>query len=212
MKLTTYFRSTAAYRVRIALNIKGLKHELIPVNLLKGEQKSAEYKAINPEALLPTLETGPHVLAQSVAILEYLEEIQPQPSLLPKDSIERALVRGMAQAIACDIHPLNNLRVLKYLVSDLGVSEDDKLKWYHHWLDEGFRSIEQRLKAGETTGLCCFGDQPTMADLCLIPQVYNAKRFELPLDDYPIIRRIEEHCLSLTEFAEARPEAQADAN
>lgn len=210
MKLTTYFRSTAAYRVRIALNIKQLKHELIPINLFTGEHKNDQFRKHNPDGLIPTLDTGDAVLAQSMAILEYLEESHPQPALLPKDPTERALVRGIAQTIASDIHPLNNLRVLKYLMSDMSVNEADKLKWYHHWLQQGFDSIEQRL-ANQSTGKYCFGDTPTFADVCLIPQVYNAVRFEFALDEYPTIQAINQHCLNTAAFADARPEIQADA-
>lgn len=213
MKLTTYFRSTAAYRVRVALNLKGIEHELEPIHLLRdgGEHKTPEYLDKNPDGLIPTLETQGRMLAQSMAILEYLEEKYPQPALLPEDLFDRAYLRGLAQTIASDIHPLNNLRVLQFLTNDLGVSEEQKIAWYHHWVASGFKGIETRLARNEKTGLCCFGDTPTLADVCLIPQVYNAVRFKCPLDDYPTIMRINEHCLSLDAFADAVPDKQADA-
>lgn len=213
MKLTTYFRSTAAYRVRIALNLKGLEHQLTPVHLLRdgGEHKTPEYLENNPDGLIPTLETEGLVLAQSMAILEYLEETYPEPALLPHNTLDRAYLRGLAQTIASDIHPLNNLRVQQYLVTELGASEQQKLDWYHHWVAAGFSGLETRLARNEKTGLCCFGDSPTLADICLIPQVYNAKRFACSLDDYPTINRINDHCLSLPDFAKAVPENQADA-
>jgi len=212
MKLTTYFRSTAAYRVRIALNLKGIDHELVPVNLLSGEHKNPAFALHNPDGLIPTLEIDQRILVQSIAILEYLEETHPQPALLPEGPLDRAYVRGLAQVVASDMHPLNNLRVYQYLMSDMGVSEQGKLTWYHHWLAQGFRGLELRLASSSNTGQCCFGDVPSMADICLIPQVYNANRFEFPLDDYPTIQRINEHCLNLPAFSQARPEQQPDAN
>lgn len=214
MKLTTYFRSTAAYRVRIALNLKGLEHELIPINLLRdgGEHKTSEYLEKNPDGLIPLLEIGDgRALAQSIAILEYLEETHPEPALLPKNSFDRAYLRGLVQSIASDIHPLNNLRVLQYLKGDLDVSEEQKLAWYHNWVAAGFKGIETRLARNAHTGLCCYGDTPTFADVCLIPQVYNARRFDCPLQDYPTINRINEHCLTLDAFAKAVPHKQPDA-
>ncbi len=211
MKLTTYFRSTAAYRVRIALNLKGIKHELVPINLFTGEHKLPEFRQHNPDGLIPTLETEGQVLTQSMAILEYLEETHPQPALLPSDAILRAQVRGVAQTIASDMHPLNNLRVYQYLMSDMGVDETGKLQWYHHWLKQGFDGLEQRLSRANSTGFYCFGDLPSMADVCLVPQVYNAQRFEFSLKNYPTIHRINQHCLKHPAFAAARPEMQADA-
>ncbi len=211
MKLTTYFRSTAAYRVRIALNLKQLQHELVPINLFTGEHKEAEFLAHNPDGLIPTLNTGEQVLVQSMAILEYLEEAYPEQPMLPKDNVGRAYVRGLAQTVISDMHPLNNLRVYTYLMSDMGVSESGKLKWYHHWLTQGFNSLEQKLANNPNTGKCCFEDSPTIADVCLIPQVYNAKRFEFALDDYPLVQKIDKHCLGLLAFEQARPEMQPDA-
>ncbi len=211
MKLTTYFRSTAAYRVRIALNFKQIEHELVPVNLLTAEHKQAEFQQFNPAGLIPTLSVGQEVLTQSLVILEYLEEAHPQPPLLPSESLARAQVRALAHNIACDIHPLNNLRVLKYLVSDLAVDEERKLRWYHHWLKQGFDGIEENLKRFGSNGEFCYGNKPTLADVCLIPQVYNANRFEFALDDYPLIQSINQHCLSLPAFDQSQPHLQEDA-
>lgn len=213
LKLTTYFRSTAAYRVRIALNLKGLEHELVPIHLLKdgGEHKTASFLNRNPDGLIPTLETHGQVLAQSMAIMEYLEEEYPTPALLPSKSLDRAYLRGLAQTIASDIHPLNNLRVLKYLTGKLNASEEQKTQWYHHWVATGFKGLETRLANNANTGRFCFGDTPTLADICLIPQVYNALRFNCPMDDYPTINRINQQCLQLDAFANAAPDLQADA-
>ncbi len=210
MKLSTYFRSTAAYRVRIALNLKGVEHQLEAVNLFAAEHKQASFKEHNPQGLIPTLALDDQVLRQSMAILEYLEERYPQPALLPSDALERAHIRSIAQNIACDIHPLNNLRVLKYLVDDLKFSEEQKLDWYHHWLKQGFSGIETELASNESISKCCFGDQPTLADVCLIPQVYNAHRFEFSMAAYPRIMAVNDYCLSLEGFDSARPEKQAD--
>lgn len=213
LRLTTYFRSTAAYRVRIALNIKNIEHELLPTNLLKngGEHKTKEFLGRNPDGLIPTLETDGHVLAQSMAILEYLEEQYPEPAILPSDPIDRAYLRGLAQTIASDMHPLNNLRVQQYLVNQMGVSEEQKLQWYQHWIAAGFTGLEARLANDARTGKCCYGDAPTLADICLVPQVYNAVRFECPMQDYPTIQSINDYCLNLEPFAKALPELQADA-
>jgi len=172
MKLTTYFRSTAAYRIRIALNLKGVEYDLVPLNLFTGEQNSADFLSKNPDGLVPVLETDDNVLTQSMAILEYLEETETTVALLPNDPVERAFVRALAQSIACDIHPLNNLRVQKYLRHEMGVSDEDKLKWYHHWVATGFRGLETRLS--KSAGQFCVGDCVSLADVCLIPQVYNA--------------------------------------
>lgn len=210
--LSTYFRSTAAYRVRIALNLKEIDHTLLPVNLLTGEHKQKVFLAQNPQGLLPTMQVGDAVLTQSMAILEYLEEAYPQNALLPKDALQRAAVRSFAHSVICDIHPLNNLRVLKYLVTDLAVSEQDKLSWYHHWLEQGFSALETQLAKGSQTTNFCFGKSPTLADVCLIPQIYNANRFEFDLSRYPHINRINEHCLKLSAFAKASPEQQPDCN
>lgn len=213
MKLTTYFRSTAAYRVRIALNLKGLAHELIPIHLLNdgGQHKTPDFLAKNPDGLIPVLETEGRVLAQSIAILEYLEEAHPNVALLPDTPLDRAYVRGLVQTIASDIHPLNNLRVLQFLVREVGASEEQKSLWYHNWIAKGFTGLETRLAATSNCGQYCFGDSPTLADVCLIPQVYNALRFDCPMDSYPTINRINEHCLSLKAFDDSTPQNQADA-
>ncbi|MFT5137575.1 MAG: maleylacetoacetate isomerase [Arenicella sp.] len=212
LKLSTYFRSTAAYRVRIALQLKGLPHELLPVHLMKdgGEHKTAAYLDKNPSGLVPILETEDRIITQSLAILEYLEEAYPEPSLLPGSALDRAYIRSISQSIACDIHPLNNLRVLQYLTGELRLDEAAKNTWYQNWIDKGFIAIETNLARSEDTGLFCFGDTPSMADCCLIPQVYNAERFNCPMDAYPTIVRITEYCLSLPTFIAATPDKQPD--
>lgn len=209
MKLTTYFRSTAAYRVRIALNLKGIEHDLLPLNLFTGEQNSTEFLAHNPDGLIPTLEIGKDTLTQSMAILEYLEEAYPLVSLLPKDLVLRAFIRALSQTIASDIHPLNNLRVQKYLAGEMGVNENQKLQWYHHWVATGFSGLEKRL--AKSSGEFCVGDKVSFADVCLIPQVYNAQRFNCPMESYPTINRLNEQCLKLDAFAKASPQRQADS-
>lgn len=210
MKLYSYFRSSAAYRVRIALNLKGLEYEVLPVNLLSGEQQREAYREVNPQGLLPALDTGADtVLSQSLAILEWLEETHPEPALLPTEPLARARVRGVAAHIACDIHPILNLAVLKYLKDPLGAGEDAVAAWYRHWIARGFRGVEIALAEG--AGRCSFGDQPTLADCCLVPQVYNARRFEVPLQDYPRILEVAEHCEGLEAFAAAHPSRQPDA-
>lgn len=213
MKLASYFRSTAAYRVRIALNVKGVDYETLPVHLLRngGEQRSAEYKLKNPEGLVPALEVDSTVLSQSLAIIEYLDEVYPNPRLLPNTALERAHARGIAQSIACDIHPLNNLRVLQYLVKELDVSDTQKQAWYSHWVDSGFSALETRLAHSHLTGEFCLGNTPSIADICLVPQVYNALRFNCPMDNYPTINRINANCLALKSFQLAAPEQQIDA-
>jgi len=211
MKLFDYFRSSAAYRVRIALNLKGVAYEHAGINLLKGEDATQAYRDINPQGLVPSLEHDGKILTQSLAICEYLDELYPEPALLPGNALDRAHIRSLAQAVACDIHPVDNLRVLKYLTTQLGVSEEQKLTWYRHWIIEGFTGIESLLANSNTRGDFCHGDSPTLADLCMIPQVFNARRFEVDLTPYPYICQIESHCLSLEAFAKARPEAQPDA-
>jgi len=211
MKLYSYYRSSAAYRVRIALNLKGLDYETVAVNLLKGEEQGDDYRRINPQGLVPVLEVDGQLLAQSMAILEYLEETRPEPPLLPGDPLQRAQVRALANIVACDIHPLNNLRVLKYLATELQAEDEQKNRWYCHWIDEGFRAFEQRLQDLDS-GDYCFGNSPTLADVLLIPQVYNARRFRVDMTRYPRIERIEQHCLGLEAFARAIPENQPDAS
>jgi len=207
MQLYDYFRSTASYRVRIALNWKSLTYSKQEIHLINqgGQQHHPAYVAINPQHLVPTLKEGDCVLTQSLAIIEYLEEKYPTPPLLPKSSKDRALVRGLALSIACDLHPLNNLRVLQYLQQELQVNEEQKLKWYRHWIKCGFEAIEQQLQNTSRNLPVCFGDAVTMADILLIPQVYNANRFNCPMDDYPLINEINEYCLSLKAFKEAAP-------
>lgn len=208
MKLYSYFRSSAAYRVRIALNLKKLSYETKPVHLVKNEQLLESYKAINPSQLVPTLIDDAHTFSQSISILEYLEEQYPTQPLLPKDVIERAKVRAFAQSIACDIHPINNLRVLKYLQNDLSLNDEQKKYWYQHWIVEGFKSLEAQLQ--HSNGQFCFGSQPTFADCCLIPQVYNAKRFKVDLSPFPKIESIYQYCLTIPAFLYAVPEQQPD--
>ncbi|OUE44086.1 maleylacetoacetate isomerase [Billgrantia desiderata SP1] len=207
-----YFRSSAAYRVRIALNLKGLAYEQVAVNLVKGEQRAEENLARNPQGLVPVLETDDGTrLTQSLAICEYLEERHPEPALLPGDPAGRARVRSLAQLVACEIHPLNNLKVLKYLVHELKLDEAAKLAWYRHWIAEGFTALEARLSGEAATGAFCHGDSPSLADVCLVPQVFNAERFECDLSAYPTIRRIAERCRAMEAFAKAAPGAQPDA-
>lgn len=210
LTLYDYWRSSCAYRVRIALNLKGLAAEPVAVHLAKGEQHMANYAAINPSHAVPSLvlEDG-EVLTQSLAILEYLEETYSEPPLLPREPLARARVRAMAQVIGCDVHPVNNLRVLQYLQKELGASDEQKQDWYQHWIARGFAVLEQM--AAAHAGQCCYGDQVTLADICLVPQLYNARRFDCPLEGYPTLLRIEAHCLELPAFAAAVPEKQPDA-
>ncbi|QBE64334.1 maleylacetoacetate isomerase [Pseudoduganella lutea] len=213
MKLHTYFRSSAAYRVRIALNLKGIEAELLPVHLLKdgGQQFGTAYDALNPQHLVPLLEDDGLVLPQSLAIIEYLDETHPQLPLLPPDARGRARVRALSQAIACDIHPIDNLRVLKYLSDTLGVTPEQKSAWYRHWVALGLEALERQVAGAGDTGLFCHGDTPTMADCCLVPQLYNARRFDCDLDPYPTLTAIARRCEALPAFIAASPENQADA-
>lgn len=211
MKLYSYFRSSAAFRVRIALALKNLDFEVIPVHLVKdgGEQKMPAYAELNPQKLVPALQINDEtVITQSLAIMEYLESTYPSPALLPGDAINQAKIREFCQAIACDIHPLNNLRVLQYLTNNFEVTEEQKQSWYQHWIITGFNSIEVLIDA---EGQYCFGDTPTLADCCLIPQVYNAKRFKIDLTQYTNISRVFNHCMQLPAFIDASPESQLDA-
>ncbi len=211
MKLYTYYRSSAAYRVRIALNLKGLARQDVSVPLRAGAQRAEEYLDINPQGLVPTLLDGEVAVGQSLAILEYLEERYPEPPLLPADAAGRARVRQLGQIVACDIHPLNNLVVQRYLKHQLGLDEAARQRWYHHWVVQGFGAIEVLLAESDATGSFCHGDQPTIADACLVPQVYNANRYQVDLSPYPSIRRIDQTCLALAAFAEAAPDVQPDA-
>lgn len=210
MKLYTYFRSSAAYRVRIALNYKGIATEQLPIHLTKegGKQHSAEFRAVNPQARVPALvlDTG-EVLTQSLAIIEYIEETHPKPALLPADLVQRAKVRAFAQAIACDIHPLNNLVALQYLRRTLKHEQPAIDAWYHHWILQGFEALEAMIKPGPY----CFGAEVTVADVCLVPQVSNARRLKVPLDKFPKLVAVDAACLKLPAFDRARPENQPDA-
>jgi maleylacetoacetate isomerase len=210
VKLYTYFRSSAAYRVRIALNLKGLSSETISIHLQKqgGLNKRPEYRAVNPQMRVPALQLDSgEVLIQSLAIIEYLDEVHPKPPLLPRDPIERAKVRALAQLIACDIHPLNNTSPLRYLKNELGQDQAKIDAWYHHWILEGFAAMETMIRPAP---YAC-GNEVTLADVCLVPQVYNARRLKVPLDRFPKIVAVDAACAKLTAFEQARPENQPDA-
>ncbi|MGA8004978.1 MAG: maleylacetoacetate isomerase [Burkholderiales bacterium] len=211
MKLYTYFRSSAAFRVRIALNLKNLAYEPQFVNLVRGEHRRLEYSALNPQALVPALVDDGSLLTQSLAIIEYLEEMHPSPPLLPNDPLGRARVRSLALLVACEIHPLNNLRALQYLVHELGHSEDDKNKWYKHWIHDGMAKLEADLTRGDGTGRFCHGDAPTLADCCLVPQVFNAQRYNCDLAHAPTVLRVFGECMRLDAFQRAQPSRQPDA-
>ena len=210
MKLYTYFRSSAAYRVRIALNLKGLQYDMLPVHLTRdgGQQRKPEFQKLNPQMRVPALElSSGDVLTQSLAIIEYLDEVEPEPPFLPADALERARVRALAQVVACDIHPLNNLIALQYLKRTLKQEQPEIDTWYHHWVVEGFTALEQMLKPGPYS----YGAHVTLADICLVPQVFNARRLKVPLDKFPKIVAVETACLKLPAFDKARPENQPDA-
>ena len=213
LKLYSYFRSSAAYRVRIALNLKGLAYDTVAVHLLKdgGQQHGSDYQRVNPSELVPTLVDGEHALGQSLAIIVYLDETHPEPALLPRDAPGRARVRALALTVACEVHPLNNLRVLQYLERDLKVDEAARADWYRHWIALGFASIETMLASDPRTGAFCHGDAPGLADCFLIPQLANARRFATPLQAFPHVLRIEAACLALDAFARAAPQLQPDA-
>jgi maleylpyruvate isomerase len=213
MKLYDYFRSSAAYRVRIALNFKGLTpDDRASVHLRMGNQRAQDYLALNPQGLVPALEVDDgRVLTQSLAIVEYLNEIQPEPALLPDTPEARARVRAIALSIACEIHPLNNLRVLNYLTGTLGTTDEQKNGWYRYWIDVGFEALERQLARDRETGTYCHGDTPTLADICLVPQLANARRFKIDLTPYPTLTRIEAACNKLPAFALAAPARQPDA-
>jgi maleylpyruvate isomerase len=213
MKLYTFFRSSASYRVRIALNLKGLDYEHVPIHLRRGggEQLKPAYKAINPQALVPALEDDGQIFLQSLAIIEYLEERYPNPPLLPSDAADRAVVRSMALLIACEVHPIQNLRVLNHLKNNHKQSDEDTIRWARHWINLGFSALEQMVISGSKQGDFCFGETPTMADLCLVPQLGNARRFGVDLSAFPKLLAIEAACMSLPPFADAAPEHQPDA-
>lgn len=211
IRLYSYWRSTAAYRVRIALNAKGIEYDTVTVSLLPGrsEHRGADYRARNPQMLVPFLEDGDFGVAQSMAILEYLEETHPRPALLPEDARQRAAVRAFCNSICCDVHPLNNLRVLSYLKENFGVSDAQRDAWYAHWIHESFRAAE--ITAAQHGGPFVFGDRLSLADACLVPQIYNARRFEVALDDYPSLVAADVHCRALPAFVAAAPENQPDS-
>jgi maleylpyruvate isomerase len=212
MRVYEYFRSSAAYRLRIALNLKKLSPERVFVHLRKGNQRAEEYLAKNPQGLVPALELDDGtVLTQSLAIIEYLDERYPEPPLLPRDPLERACVRSFALQIACDIHPLDNLRVLTYLLNTMGVSKEQKDGWYKYWIDVGFEALETELARSRSNARYCFGDAPTLADVCLVPQMANARRMNVDLAPYPTLVRIEGALNELPAFAAALPERQPDA-
>ncbi len=210
MKLYNYFRSSASFRVRIALELKGLPYDYVPVHLVKGEHKRDKYGAVSPSGLVPTLETdGGEHLGQSLAIIEYLDETHPQPPLLPSEAAERAHVRALAQLIACEIHPLNNLRVLKYLVHDLKVEEEAKNTWYRHWVRNGLELFEREL-GRLPAGTYCFGDTPTLADCCLVPQIFNGQRFNVDFSGLPRTMAAFDACMELAAFQKAQPSSCPD--
>ncbi|MDX3909582.1 MAG: maleylacetoacetate isomerase [Sphingobium sp.] len=208
--LHDYFRSSAAFRVRIALNIKGIEYQSIPHHLRKGEQSAASYLAVNPQGLVPALEIDGSCFTQSLAIIEYLDEAYPHPPLLPADLVGRARVRSIAQIVACDIHPLNNLRVLRYLRAPLGHPEDTVRSWYAHWISQGFSALESILNRGPE-GSFCHGDNPGLADICLVPQLFNARNFDVDLTSFPRIEEIVERAMALPAFMKAHPSNQPDA-
>jgi len=210
MQLYNYFRSSASYRVRIALALKGLDCELLPVHLLRNEQLAESYAAIAPAKLVPLLAVDDHLLTQSMAIIEYLDETHPTPSLLPGDAAARARIRALAQDIACEIHPINNLRVLRYLVHEMKLAEDDKNRWYRHWVETGLEVVEKQL-GSSATGRFCHGDTPTLADCVLVPQIHNAKRFECRLDHVPTVMRVFDACMQLEAFSATQASAYPES-
>mgnify|MGYP000159196413 CR=1 FL=1 len=213
LKLYDYFRSSAAYRARIALNLKGLEYDSIPVHLTRGggEQFGSDYSAVNPQHLVPALVDGDLTVNQSMAIIEYLDEVYPDPAILPRDAAGRAHVRALAQIVACDIHPVNNLRIRKYIVEELGCSEDQRDTWMRHWITKGFEAYEAFLAAQPNRGRFSYGDTPSMADICLIPQIFNARAAKADLDPFPLIRAVDEACQALPAFQNAHPSKQPDS-
>ncbi|GAA4012903.1 maleylacetoacetate isomerase [Actimicrobium antarcticum] len=211
LKLHTYFRSSASFRVRIALNLKGLAYDTIPVHLLAdgGQQKRPQFRSLNPMGLVPVLQDGPETVTQSLAIIEYLEELHPEPTLLGRSTGERARIRAVALDIACEIHPLNNLRVLNFLVDEFGFTTEQKKRWYQHWVETGLAAVEATLMQHSTD--FCIGDTPTLADCCLVPQVFNAMRFDCNLAHVPRVVAIHDHCMTLDAFRRAAPGDQPDA-
>jgi len=212
MELYSYFRSSASYRVRIALALKGLAYDYKAVHLVHAEQLAPAYAALSPTRLVPTLVDGGHAIGQSLAIIEYLDETHPQPPLLPADALGRARVRALALDIACEIHPLDNLRVLRYLVREMGVGEAAKDKWYRHWVESGLASVERQLAADPRTGRFCHGDAPTLADCVLVPQIFNAQRYDCRLDAVPTVMRVFDACMQLPAFVDSQPSRCPDAD
>jgi maleylacetoacetate isomerase len=214
IKLYSYWRSSAAYRVRIALNLKGLPYELIPVSLIAngGEHHSEEYRALNPQGKVPTLIDGERIVRQSMAIVEYIEEsYEGEHRLMPSTPRERARVRSLAQIVACDIHPINNLGVMQYLEHEFNAPQVERDRWIKHWITEGFKGLEKLLETNPSTGQFCEGDEPSLADICLVPQVYNAYRWSVDMNQFPLIRRIFDECMKMEAFDLAKPESQPDA-
>lgn len=213
LELHEFFRSGASFRVRIALNLKGLEYRHVSVHLRRngGEHRAEAYTRLNPQQLVPTLVDDGHPIIQSLAIMEYLDDIRPEPALLPKEPLERARVRALAQVVACDMHPLNNLRVLQYLQKELGQDEAGVNRWVHTWQAAGFESLEGLLAGDGRTGRFCHGDSPTLADVCLVPQVFHAERFGFDVSRYPTVWAIHQRCLELEAFQQAQPDKQPDA-
>ena len=212
LQLYSYFRSSASYRVRIALALKGLHYDYLTVHLVKNEQLQPPFSALSAAQLVPLLKDGDATLSQSLAIIEYLDETHPEPALLPGNALARARIRALALDIACEIHPLNNLRVLRYLVHDLKLSEDDKNRWYRHWVETGLAAVERQLADSPATGRFCHGDTPTLADITLVPQIFNAQRLECRLDHVPTVMRVFEACMALDAFSATQPSACPDAS
>ena len=212
MQLYNYFRSSASYRVRIALALKGLAHDYVPVHLLKNEQLQPPFAGLSSARLVPLLKDGDTLLTQSLAIIEYLDETHPEPPLLPGDALARARIRAIALDVACEIHPLDNLRVLRFLVHDLKVSEDDKNRWYRHWVETGLEAVERQLAGHPATGRFCHGDAPTLADVVLVPQIFNAQRMDCRLDHVPTVMRVFGECMQVEAFTSTQPSACPDAS
>jgi len=210
MKLHNYFRSSASFRVRIALELKGLAYDYVAVQIVKGEHRKEPFAALSADGLVPLLEVEDDKLSQSMAIIEYLDEVHPTPALLPPDALGRARVRALAQSIACEVHPLNNLRVLRYLVRDLKVADEEKNQWYRHWCREGLEAFERQLSRLPTS-VYCYGDTPTLADCCLVPQIFNAARFDVNFDGLPRTRAAYDACMALPAFQKAQPSACPDS-
>lgn len=208
LKLYDYYRSSASFRVRIALNLKQLDYSAVPIHLTNhgGEQHTEQYKAINPQGLVPTLLDGQHIITQSLAIIEYVNDCYPTPPLLADDPYQRALMRSFALSIAADIHPLNNLRVLNYLTNELAITPEQKSAWYQHWITSGLSALETQLTRWKVSGRFCFGNTPSLADICLVPQLYNARRFSCSLQSYPLLTKIDAACQELDAFKAAWPE------